>query len=55
MENLFSVLTEILNGIFPSLLLLNNWLLNDGLIFGMLIIVLPLIGKLINIIIKIRR
>lgn len=55
MENLFSILTEIVNGIIPALTLYNNWLLSDGLLFGLGIIVLPLLGKLISIVIKIRR
>ena len=53
MENLFQILTEVTVGIFPMLTMLNNWLLSDGLLFGLLIIVLPLIGKVINILKKI--
>lgn len=52
MQNLFSNLTEVTTGMFPMLTMLNEWLLNDGLMFGLLIIVLPLIGKVINILKK---
>lgn len=52
MENLFSNLTAVLEGIFPMLAMLNSWLLSDGLFFGLGIIVLPLLGKLISILKK---
>lgn len=55
MENLFSVLTEIVSGMVPALNLYLNWLLSDGLLFGLGIIVLPLLGKAINIFTKLRR
>ena len=52
MENLFSILTEIVVGITPMLNMYMEWLLSDGLIFGLGIIVLPLLGKVINILKK---
>lgn len=52
MENLFPILTEATQGIGSMLNMYMEWLLSDGLIFGLLIIVLPLIGKVINILKK---
>lgn len=55
MENLFPILTEIVTGITPALTMYMEWLLGDGLLFGLGIIVLPLIGKVISILSKLRR
>lgn len=52
MEYLFPILTEATKGIGSMLNMYMEWLLSDGLLFGLGIIVLPLIGKAVNIIKK---
>lgn len=54
MENLFSNLTIFISdGLNPMLTMLVNWLMGDGLFLGMVVIVLPLLGRIINILRKI--
>ena len=52
MKNLFPILTEATKGISSMLNMYMEWLLSDGLLFGLGIIVLPLLGKVINILKK---
>lgn len=55
MEALFSNLTTLLNeGITPNMTLLVNWLMDaeKGLFLGLIVIVLPLLGRIINIFTK---
>lgn len=52
MEMLFQNLTTLLtDGITPNLTLLVNWLMDSekGLFLGLIVIVLPLLGRIINI------
>lgn len=50
-ENLSILISE---GFVPNLTLLSNWLLdeNKGLFLGLIVIALPLLGRIINIFIK---
>lgn len=55
MEMLFQNLTTLLSdGIFPNLTLLSEWLMDEerGLFLGLIVIALPLLGRIINIFIK---
>ena len=55
MEMLFQNLTTLLtDGITPNLTLLVNWLMDSekGLFLGLIVIVLPLLGRIINIFTK---
>ena len=55
MENLFLNLTVVTEGISSMFSMYVDWLMNDGLFFGLLVIVLPLTRKIINILLKFRR
>lgn len=53
MENLFSLMAQFINeGLAPMLTLYVDWLMHDGLFFGLGIIVLPLVARIINILKK---
>lgn len=55
MEMLFQNLTTLLNeGITPNMTKLVNWLMDaeQGLFLGLIVIVVPLLGRIINILTK---
>ena len=54
LERIFSSFSQIVNdGLLPNMKLLIDFLLGDGLFLGLVIIFLPLTGKIINIFRKI--
>ena len=54
MENLFQILTQFnTEGLFPMLGMLVDWLMGDGLYLGAICIVIPLVGRIVNIFKKI--
>lgn len=54
MENLFTNLSTFISaGLTPMLTDLVNWLMGDGLFLGLVVIVLPLLGRIVSIFKKI--
>lgn len=54
MENLFPLLSEFISdGLTPMLTMLVTWLMGDGLYLGLIVIVIPLLGRIINILKKV--
>lgn len=50
MENLFANLSIFIStGLTPMLTNLVNWLMGDGLFLGLVVIVLPLLGRIVSI------
>lgn len=50
---MFDIFSQIVNdGLLPCLQVYLDFLLNEGLFFGVCILVLPLLGKIVNIIKK---